>query len=318
MNNIFWLLKKMDNFMVSIAMTTYNGEKFLTEQLDSIINQTYKDLEIIICDDCSIDSTSRIVEEYQQKDSRIKFYQNKTNLGFSKNFEKAISLCNGKYIALSDQDDIWELHKIEMMLSFFEDDIILVYGDENLIDENNIEISKSFFSSTEYYTNHDISKTFFTNCHIYGHNMMFKNIIKNNIVPIPIKFYDIWIAIIASKNGRIKYIDKKIASYRQHNSSISQVIRQKRTFLDKVLNPIDWETYKLWNKDRIERFNVFKKLFSEDKEYLDSLINYYSHENRMKAFIFACKNINYIINQKGILRKFKYIFLPLFAPKVGL
>lgn len=76
-------------------MTTYNGEKYLCEQLDSILSQTYKDFELIICDDCSKDKTSEILNKYEQKDSRIKVFINKQTLGFKKNFEKAISLCRG-------------------------------------------------------------------------------------------------------------------------------------------------------------------------------------------------------------------------------
>ena len=99
--------------MISIAMTTYNGEKYLREQLDSILNQTYKDFELIICDDCSTDSTVQIIKSYI--DPRIKLFINEKNLGFKKNFEKAIKLCTGEYIALSDQDDIWELDHLKIL-----------------------------------------------------------------------------------------------------------------------------------------------------------------------------------------------------------
>jgi glycosyltransferase involved in cell wall biosynthesis len=76
--------------MISIAMTTYNGEKFLKEQLDSILSQTYNDFELIICDDCSTDSTPVFLREYEKSDKRIKCFFNECNLGFLKNFEKAI------------------------------------------------------------------------------------------------------------------------------------------------------------------------------------------------------------------------------------
>ncbi len=100
--------------LVSIAMTTYNGEKYLSAQLDSILNQTYKNLEIIICDDCSTDDTRQILTNYSKKDSRIKLFFNDKNLGYSKNFQKAISLCTGNFISLSDQDDIWIPEKISL------------------------------------------------------------------------------------------------------------------------------------------------------------------------------------------------------------
>ena len=92
--------------MISIAMATYNGELFIREQLDSILTQTLSDWELIVCDDGSTDNTLSILQEYANNDSRIKIYQNETNLGFKRNFEKAIGLCSGEYIALCDQDDI--------------------------------------------------------------------------------------------------------------------------------------------------------------------------------------------------------------------
>ena len=101
--------------MISVAMATYNGEKFIREQLDSILAQTITDWELIVCDDVSTDSTIAILEEYANKDGRIQIHKNKVNLGFKRNFEKAISLCSGDYIALCDQDDIWKHDKVEKM-----------------------------------------------------------------------------------------------------------------------------------------------------------------------------------------------------------
>ncbi len=101
--------------LVSVAMCTYNGERFLAQQLDSIINQTYTNIEIVICDDGSTDKTIQMIQEYQKKFATIKLYQNKTNLGFVQNFAKAISLTTGDYVATSDQDDIWLKNKIEIL-----------------------------------------------------------------------------------------------------------------------------------------------------------------------------------------------------------
>jgi glycosyltransferase involved in cell wall biosynthesis len=96
--------------MISLAMPTYNGERFLREQLDSIYNQTIVPDEVIVVDDCSTDGTISILEEYKKKYG-LKYWVNEKNLGYNKNFEKAISLCTGDYIALSDQDDVWFLRR---------------------------------------------------------------------------------------------------------------------------------------------------------------------------------------------------------------
>ena len=120
--------------MISIAMATYNGAKYIKEQIDSILNQTIQDIEIVICDDCSQDSTFDILKDYQTNDSRIRVYKNEDNLGFKKNFEKAISLCHGEYIALSDQDDIWMPNHLELLRKEIGSKV-LVCGNADLINE---------------------------------------------------------------------------------------------------------------------------------------------------------------------------------------
>ena len=98
-------------------MCTYNGEKYIKEQLESILNQTIAIDEIIICDDGSNDKTIQIIEEIQlEYPNKISLYKNQVNLGSNKNFEKAITICSGDYIFLSDQDDIWKNNKVEKII----------------------------------------------------------------------------------------------------------------------------------------------------------------------------------------------------------
>ena len=88
---------------VSIAMATFNGERFVREQLESILAQSVSDFELVISDDTSTDGTWEILQEYSEKDNRIRIYRNNLNLGFKRNFEQAIRLCQADFIALSDQ-----------------------------------------------------------------------------------------------------------------------------------------------------------------------------------------------------------------------
>jgi glycosyltransferase involved in cell wall biosynthesis len=111
--------------LISIALCTYNGEKYLIEQLDTLVNQTYPKLEIIVVDDCSSDKTITILNDYLSKFPFIKLYQNEQNLGYIKNFEKAISLCNGELIALADQDDVWDLNKLTIMAEAINENMLL-------------------------------------------------------------------------------------------------------------------------------------------------------------------------------------------------
>jgi len=99
---------------VSVVICTYNGEKYLKEQLDSIFNQTYPIAEVIAQDDESSDKTLEILNDYAQKHPEMKVFVNKDHaLGLNSNFFNAFRKCTGDYIAISDQDDIWELDKIE-------------------------------------------------------------------------------------------------------------------------------------------------------------------------------------------------------------
>lgn len=133
----------------SIALCTYNGEKYLKEQLDSVFAQSILADEIVICDDGSTDETLKILEDYQSRFPEIlKIYQNETNLGFSKNFEKAIYLCTKDIIITSDQDDIWKKNKIEETLNFFakNPDFEAVFNDLEIVDEQLKTLEPSYLN----------------------------------------------------------------------------------------------------------------------------------------------------------------------------
>ncbi len=102
---------------VSVVMATYNGEKYIREQLDSILAQTYPIRELIIQDDCSTDSTPAICREYESKYPNVHFFENESNLGFNKNFQTAAMRATSDFVALSDQDDVWFPQKIEKQVA---------------------------------------------------------------------------------------------------------------------------------------------------------------------------------------------------------
>ncbi len=108
--------------MISVIMATYNGEKYIRQQLDSIINQTILADEIIICDDFSSDSTMDILKEYQLRYPNIRVSQNEINLGFTKNFWNLIHNAKGEYIVFSDQDDLWHENKLEIIKNILDNE----------------------------------------------------------------------------------------------------------------------------------------------------------------------------------------------------
>src|SRR5574344_1867255 len=125
--------------MISVALCTYNGEKYIEEQLLSIIHQTEKVDEIVVCDDCSVDNTIKKVEHIAVEHPEITFNikVNEQNLGVTKNFEKAIFLCKGDIVFLSDQDDVWNPNKVASIVQWFEKhpDKSTVFTNAILIDE---------------------------------------------------------------------------------------------------------------------------------------------------------------------------------------
>ena len=108
--------------LVSVVMSTYNGSSYVAEQIESILNQTYSSLEIILADDASTDNTFEILKSYAEKDRRIITCQRKENAGYNINFSEACAKATGTYIAISDQDDVWELDKIEKQLKKINED----------------------------------------------------------------------------------------------------------------------------------------------------------------------------------------------------
>lgn len=129
----------------SVALCTYNGEKYIEAQLRSILNQTLSVGEIVICDDRSVDNTIEIVKKISSETNiPIHIYINEKNLGCIKNFEKAISLCCGEIVFLSDQDDIWLSNKVDYITKYFEENPNknVVFGNAILIDENDKTIMK--------------------------------------------------------------------------------------------------------------------------------------------------------------------------------
>src|SRR5689334_6476928 len=104
----------MDRPLISIVLCTFNGARFLEDQVESILNQTYPNIELLISDDASIDESIIILKKYEHH-PLVKLFYNKQNVGFAKNFETAAMLTKGNYIAFSDQDDIWLPDKIEKL-----------------------------------------------------------------------------------------------------------------------------------------------------------------------------------------------------------
>jgi len=214
-------LEEQENKRCSIVIATYNGEKYIKEQIDSILKNMNNDDELVISDDGSNDNTLKIISEY--KDERIKVIKGPQK-GVKQNFANAIENATGKYIFLSDQDDIWMENKIELVLKEFErNDVSVVIHDAEVIDENLKITIPSFFEYRN--SGKGVIKNIYKNTYI-GCCMAFKSDIKRYILPIPnnIEMHDQWIGIIAEAKGNGSlFIKEKLIQYRRHGNNVSQM-----------------------------------------------------------------------------------------------
>jgi len=219
--------------MISVALCTYNGEKFLTKQLDSILNQTITVDEIVICDDISTDSTIKIIEDYQIKyPNLITLYKNEINLKSNKNFEKAIQICSGDFIFLSDQDDLWRKDKVEKTLEIFKNNPTAegVFSNASLIDDNdkilfeNISLWDSvYFFESKIIKPLDLHRLLLLKGHyLTGATLCIKKEVKDFCFPFQTLektfLHDEWFAYILSERKTLFYSTENLISYRIHSN----------------------------------------------------------------------------------------------------
>ena len=298
----------MDNMkLVSIAMATYNGEKYIREQLDSIVAQTYRPIEVIVCDDASLDNTIEIINEYCFK-LDIKITKNEKNLGYAKNFEKAILKCSGDYIALCDQDDIWKNNKIERLMNEISG-YSLIYSDASLINQVGDLIcdSKHKAFMIDEYSDMLENKFIFRN-YVVGCTCLFKRklILELNIPDeIP---HDWWIAILAIKNKGIKYLDHSLVLYRQHDSN--QIGFKQTSISEKISQCFDVENF---NSARIlcevgVLSKSSQKIFNEFYRYNDvNLIKKIRLLFKYRKILYTKRIMGYLLsNLKQKLRRNNY------------
>lgn len=209
-------------------MATYNGEKYLRAQLDSILLQTIPFEELVIVDDASTDGTWDIISEYAEKDDRIKPFQNEKNVGVTKNFERALAYCTGDYIALSDQDDIWFPNHLEILAEEIGDNY-LIAGDAEIANSHGIPqgVKLSYCENCDRIPKDNLKKAYailFNKNSWYGSSMMIKKELLEKALPIPEinNLHDVWISTLACfAGGGMKRIDKTIMYYRRHENTVT-------------------------------------------------------------------------------------------------
>lgn len=219
-------------------MATFNGEKYLKEQMDSILNQLSPNDELVVSDDGSTDGTLEILAEYAKKDERIKIFEGPKK-GLIANFEHAIEQTKGDIIFLADQDDVWLAGKVNKITEYFEKypEQLVVVSDLVIVDSELNERHASYFSyrqSKEGWLNNLIRS------HYIGAGMAFRSSLKKDILPIPsdVPMHDMWIGLLGGKH--VGFIRQPLTLYRRHDFNVSEINTQS-----KICQKISWRLHLL-------------------------------------------------------------------------
>lgn len=255
---------------ISIAMATYNGAKYLQEQLDSFLYQTRLPDELVVCDDGSTDATLDILEDFrQQAPFAVRVYRNEVNLGYIKNFEKALSLCTGDIIYLSDQDDVWLCKKIEQIERIFLSDssAMVVVNDQFVTDA---DLSLSDRTALENVKSAGVAESWF----VAGCCTTIKNSLNKIILPIPLEAHghDAWINKLAEALSVRRVHSVPLQYYRRHGENNSKSFASnlgKVSFLDLLRQYGLRDASDGWKTDVIHHERYLKRINDRRQELND-------------------------------------------------
>lgn len=218
--------------MISVAMCTYNGAKYLPEQLKSIADQTVSVDELVVCDDRSKDNTIEIIKSFAATSKfPVRIHVNEENLGSTRNFEKCLSLCEGDVIFLSDQDDRWRRDKVQKQLAFLNarKDVDAVFSDAEMINDDSEPTGRTIWEEIEFdHVRQGIWKSgrpheiLFNGFVVTGATLAIRKSCLERLMPFPTHvqdlIHDAWIAVVLSLENKIDFIPEPLISYRIHSS----------------------------------------------------------------------------------------------------
>lgn len=313
---------------ISVVMCTYNGEKYVKEQLESILNQTYAADEIIVCDDRSTDKTIEIVREVLSGASPdYKIIVNEVKKGVADNFMNGLKAATGDYIFTCDQDDVWRADKIETFVKEINKEHKLLYfSNGTLVDSECRSMGRTLWQTLAFDV--DLLKTstyleiLINRCIVTGAAMAVSRRLVSKIDAVPKGWlHDGWFAMCAAVEDSLQAVDRETFLYRQHGNNV--VGAQKKSFIGKVRAWAD--NIKIMEDVRHERYMRYKAVLpickDEARCELEGCISFWSEMDslselkRMQALGIVMKNMKngnykkYYAGSRAALRDVISIFV---------
>lgn len=220
---------------IDILLATYNGERYISAQLDSLLRQTWPDFRVLIRDDGSSDATRQIVRQYAASHpTRIVLFDDHRNLGVVANFAELMRLSDAPYIMLCDQDDVWLPGKVQSTFAALKrleqrhgsDVPLLVHTDLRVVDEALQTIAPSFLKQAHLHTGHTLGRLLIKN-NVTGCTTIFNRVLLEKALPIPSScmMHDWWLALVAAAFGHAAFLPRADILYRQHSRNVAGQIR---------------------------------------------------------------------------------------------
>ena len=316
---------------LSVALCTYNGEKHIKEQLDSILNQTVHVNEIIICDDKSDDNTFKILQCYQEKHPSIfKLFLNERTLRSVKNFEKALSLCTGEITFLCDQDDCWHPNKVEVFTKNFEaNPQNLAFCSNGYLMDKNSKVMSDHFPKWDVYEKYLCENKFINNFNFItqkgnfstGATMAVKTEFAKSTIPFPELenfHHDEWLTLLATAYGKMTFIPEKLINYRVHCSqqvggiafakdslyfsqiydyfSFNTINNDFKSIKSRISAQVKWHNnFLIFFKSNTKQYQILKIRFSEEYEKNKNLLKL---KFPLKSFFL--RNFDKMVNKRQL------------------
>ena len=316
---------------VDILMTTYNTEiKYLKQQIDSILNQTYKNISLLISDDNSTNKeVQNILKDYEKKDERIKIYIQDNNLGYIKNFEFLLKESTSNYIMYADHDDIWYENKVEKSLEeLIKKDVDLVYVNAEQIDEDGQVIQKSYFKYKNVPLIKGTNNLAISRCIGIGCSQLFTKSVKDKMIPYTenVMAHDWLAAFIANENKGISYIEETLFGYRLHNTNVfggRSLEQNLKRWKDE--NGKSYKSYLKYRKENVidEAYLNGAKMCLEyaqkdqDKIFLNKIIKYYENIKKSRFINFHIFKFFRYLGGRNLFKKLMKELIIFHFPVLG-